>query len=138
LDVVIDNIGRGILWTHIHRLGFLVVCVEFLTFSCTQKFGAEWKKWFSDSPMLIRKIMQNNFRTSLGVTAVIGGLHGLPIWLYILRHSSVYFSFSLPVACHLITIYGVIGRLLCLNAELWIIYRNLRELLANDTASSIK
>ncbi len=84
--------------------------------------------------------MYNNFKTGLGLTAVIGGLHGLPIWLYFLRHFGIYLKLntSFWVLCNLITIYGVAGRMLCMSVEIWIIYKNLKEMVANDILNAKK
>lgn len=136
LDVVIDNFTRGILWTNLHKFGLLIVCIEFLTFSFTQKNGPEWKKWFDDAPFLVKKVMNNNFRSPLGITAIVAGLHGLPIWLYAVSQFGPYIQTSWLMAIHAVTMFGIFGRLICLNAEIWIIYKNLNAMLMNDAAAA--
>eukprot|EP01051_Picozoa_sp_SAG22_P005674 SAG22_NODE_344_length_11914_cov_6.665679_2_plen_242_part_00 len=83
LDVIIDNIGRTLLWTTVAPgWGGWVACFEWTTFSCTHCIGAGWKVDFGAAPRLVTGIMANGFYNPLGVWA-IAGLHFLPFSLYI-------------------------------------------------------
>uniref|UniRef100_A0A673B8H5 CDP-diacylglycerol--inositol 3-phosphatidyltransferase n=2 Tax=Sphaeramia orbicularis TaxID=375764 RepID=A0A673B8H5_9TELE len=82
LDVVVDNLGRGMLWSLLFKWGWLVSAVEWCVFVCNHSArGDRWKNSFSTSPPLIQAIMSNGFRTPLGLW-VVSGLHLLPLWLY--------------------------------------------------------
>jgi CDP-diacylglycerol--inositol 3-phosphatidyltransferase len=130
LDVVLDNIGRGLLWTHLHKWGLVISTVEWLTFSFTQRYGAKWKDMFAASPFLIRTIFKNNFRNPLGLTAVTAGLQALPILLFIEKHFSLSTSYS-PYFPALIA-YCALGRAVCMAAELWIVWRGVRCMLESS------
>uniref|UniRef100_A0A672QV92 Uncharacterized protein n=1 Tax=Sinocyclocheilus grahami TaxID=75366 RepID=A0A672QV92_SINGR len=86
LDVVIDNVGRGMLWNMLHdicsdsRVGLAgvfsgVVCV----FVCNHSArGAQWKNSFTESPVWVQA---KGFKTPLDILTIVG-LHVLPVWLY--------------------------------------------------------
>lgn len=80
LDVVVDNVGRSLLWCRLFpELGPWVSCLEWATFSCTHTIGEGWKMDFGDAPRLVLGVMANGFYNPLGVLA-IGGLHGLVLY----------------------------------------------------------
>ena len=96
----------------------MVSTIEWITFSFTQKYGgAQWKGMFADSPFLMRQIFKNNFKTPLGLTAVMAGLQSLPIFLYISRHDIFFFSNSAWFG-YLIA-YCWVGRFLSFIAEVY-------------------
>lgn len=130
--MVLDNLGRGILWCYLFKYGFLVSCVEWITFSITQRHGAKWKEWFANQPFLIKHVFKNNFRTPIGLTAITAGLQGLPVWCYVLQHFEV-----TNLAFSLVLIYCILGRLLCLFVELWIIYKNVMQMIQEDHESNL-
>ncbi|KAK5929800.1 hypothetical protein CgunFtcFv8_011002 [Champsocephalus gunnari] len=71
LDVVVDNLGRG-LWSLLFKWAWLVSAVEWFVFVCNNSArGDQWKNSFISSPRLIQAIMANGFRTPLG-TWVLG------------------------------------------------------------------
>jgi len=73
LDVILDNFGRGLLWIHFSQYGFVISAVEWMAFSCTQKYGAKWKDWFANTPFLVRHVFKNGFKSFLGITAIAAG-----------------------------------------------------------------
>jgi hypothetical protein len=79
-----------------------------------------------------KKVFKNNFRTITGFTAIGAGLQGLPVWLYIMR----YFELNDSIPSQLLLVYCIIGRLLCLTVELWVIKNSIREMLLNDSKSN--
>jgi len=137
LDVVIDNIGRGLLWVHLSQYFFIVPCIEWITFSITSSLGANWKQIVADinnAPFIVRNVMKNGFKSFYGYTAITG-LHCLPIWIYIMQHCSQsvlssYFRYFLSVN---LLIVLVIGRALSAFVELWIITKNVKQMLNNDS-----
>ncbi|KAG7218375.1 hypothetical protein INR49_008011 [Caranx melampygus] len=115
LDVVVDNLGRGMLWSRLFQWGWLVSALEWCVFVCNHgNRGEHWKSSFTCSPRLIRNIMANGFRTPLGLW-VVSGLHLLPLWLYGLQ---VDLLLLLPPWVQAVgTMLLAAGRLLALSAE---------------------
>ncbi|KAL8569147.1 hypothetical protein ACOMHN_020274 [Nucella lapillus] len=116
LDIVVDLISRGLLWCSLYQYGYVVMCVEWLTFVSTHCRGAKWKIPEDSFPWLVTRVMAKGFKTSWG-TAAICGLHLLPLWLY-------GYEFGFLTAIHLppwsqllgITLLTV-GRVICLYVE---------------------
>jgi CDP-diacylglycerol--inositol 3-phosphatidyltransferase len=143
LDVVVDNIGRAMLWTYsvkvneysskqivhsklyslylnkLKKFGFMISCIEWMTFCCNQRHGAEWKQKFLDAPYFFKLVFKNNFRTPLGLTAITAGLQILPVWLYVMKqYEGIYFTTTLNICIgYLILLYCVIGRAISLIIE---------------------
>ncbi|CAF0734783.1 unnamed protein product [Brachionus calyciflorus] len=132
LDVVLDNLGRGILWTHVSKYGLIISVIEWLAFSCTQKNGSRWKETFSQAPFLVRNVFKNNFKTPLGLTTISAGLQGLPVWLYIYINFNTQVTGYIATLFHGILVYCAFGRLICLLVELWVIFKNLEFLIDDD------
>ncbi|KAM4628393.1 CDP-diacylglycerol--glycerol-3-phosphate 3-phosphatidyltransferase [Polymixia lowei] len=129
LDVVVDNLSRGMLWSLLFEWGWLVPAVEWCVFVCNHNArGAEWKSSFTTSPCLVRAIMANGFRTPLG-TWVIGGIHCLPLWLYGYRWGLL----SHPWIQILGTLVLVVGRLLGFLVEIWCIWTHVKYLTEDET-----
>ncbi|XP_076045945.1 phosphatidylinositol synthase isoform X2 [Oratosquilla oratoria] len=137
MDILIDNAGRGLLWTKVHYLCFLVSVIEWTTHICNHNHGAHWKTIVKNKrivPPLIAKILSNNFRNPYGVLA-IGGLNVLPLWCIGLKYeifrTHLYF---LPVYTPEIglLVFGF-GRILCLLAEIWCIKEHVKGLLINSS-----
>ncbi|XP_046891229.1 uncharacterized protein si:ch1073-145m9.1 isoform X1 [Hypomesus transpacificus] len=118
LDVVVDNLGRGMLWTMVFKCGWLVSTVEWCVLVCNHNSrGAHWKSSFTDSPSWIQAIMANGFWTPLGMW-VIGGVHGLPLWLYGLQWGVLSYSLCFPPWLQAFgTVFLTLGRLLGLSVE---------------------
>ncbi|XP_048857503.1 uncharacterized protein si:ch1073-145m9.1 isoform X1 [Brienomyrus brachyistius] len=118
LDVVIDNTGRGMLWSMLFQWGWLVPSLEWNVFVCNHRVrGAEWKCSFSDSPRWVQAVMANSFKSPLGVLA-ISGLHILPVWLYGLQMGILTQILHLPAWLQTLgTLLLSMGRLLCLSVE---------------------
>ncbi|KAF3847248.1 hypothetical protein F7725_020276, partial [Dissostichus mawsoni] len=63
LDVVVDNLGRGLLWSLLFKWAWLVSAVEWCVFVCNHSAtGDQWKNSFISSPRLIQAIMANGKR----------------------------------------------------------------------------
>ncbi|XP_077862729.1 bifunctional IPC transferase and DIPP synthase-like [Saccoglossus kowalevskii] len=128
-DVVIDNVVRGMLWSSFLQWGWLFPSLEWCVLTCTHsQHGADWKNAFQNSPWLIKKLMAKNFKTPIGVFAMLG-LHVLPIWLY------AHYTKVLTVSLHLspwlqYTVIALlsIGRAMCLFAEVWCIWIHIKHL----------
>uniref|UniRef100_A0A3Q1FXI6 Uncharacterized LOC110955868 n=1 Tax=Acanthochromis polyacanthus TaxID=80966 RepID=A0A3Q1FXI6_9TELE len=118
LDVVVDNLGRGMLWSLLFEWGFLVCALEWCVFVCNHSTrGDRWKESFSSSPPLIQAIMANGFWTPLGAW-VVGGLHCLPLWLYWYQRGLLSHWLDLPLWIQAAgTLLLAAGRLLALSAE---------------------
>ncbi|XP_047468671.1 uncharacterized protein LOC125024933 [Penaeus chinensis] len=137
-DVILDNLGRGLLWVHIHPMLYLVSAVEWIAFVCNYSFGAKWRESLIEgpkAPTIVTHILANNFRNAWGVW-VIAGLHVLPVWLlgikYNIFESHLWFLplFVQPLGFLLL---GT-GRLLCLSVELWSIWNHMYGLLVNSSS----
>ncbi|XP_078022981.1 uncharacterized protein LOC117259843 isoform X1 [Epinephelus lanceolatus] len=134
LDVVVDNLGRGMLWSLLFKWGWLVFALEWCVLVCNHNArGDQWKSSFITSPQLIQAIMANGFRTPLG-TWVVSGLHGLPLWLYgcqwgLLTH----WLFVPPWIQALGTLLLAAGRLLALSVEIWCIWTHIEYLTNEET-----
>lgn len=137
-DVLIDNIGRSMMWNSLYDWGHFMSSLEWCVFVCTHSsLGSDWKKKFEKSPWLIQKIMSNDFRSVLGTWA-ISGIHILPIWLYGYQKLILTKSLVLPVTAA--SIYGewfvtgllISGRILCMGAELWCIWIHIVFLVQNE------
>ncbi|XP_055350776.1 uncharacterized protein LOC129597317 [Paramacrobiotus metropolitanus] len=157
MDVVIDIIGRQLIWSRVSKYGWLVGCVEWLVFVCTHQLGAAWKSSHPEEavslPTPVACTMQNGFRSRLGVFT-IAGLHVLPVWLFIRRHRLLTRLFFGPAARAVskssilpgnniyeqlwrITEYGVLwmlilGRIWCFFIEMWFVWQHAKLLLLSD------
>uniref|UniRef100_A0AAZ1Y3I7 Uncharacterized protein n=1 Tax=Oreochromis aureus TaxID=47969 RepID=A0AAZ1Y3I7_OREAU len=87
LDVAVDNLGRGMLWSLLFKWGWMVSALEWCVFMYNHSTRGEQWNSFGSSPPLVQAVTANGnppatvFRTPLGVW-VVGGLHCLPVWLY--------------------------------------------------------
>ncbi|CAF1031292.1 unnamed protein product [Rotaria sordida] len=60
LDVIIDNIGRGIIWTRVSSIGIFISSIEWITFLALNDHGSDWKsKLSSNNDLIIRNVMKN-------------------------------------------------------------------------------
>ncbi|XP_064620904.1 uncharacterized protein LOC135483792 [Lineus longissimus] len=137
-DIVIDNLGRGMLWCRMYEWGYFVAATEWLVFVCTHTKGTDWKSAFAEAPPLVKGVMSAGFKSPLGFFA-IAGIHVLPIWLY--AHSSRFLAkaIGIPVAIdYLIIALLSSGRALCFLVELFCLYTHISYLLSQDTAESTK
>ncbi|KAL6471120.1 hypothetical protein MHYP_G00197700 [Metynnis hypsauchen] len=133
LDVVVDNFGRGMIWSMLYKWGWMVASVEWCVFVCNHSTrGAQWKSSFTESPVWVQAVMANGFRTPLGVLT-IAGLHGLPLWLYGIQHGFLSLLFHVP---HWLQIFCLLllaaGRLLCLAVEMWCILAHIKYLTRDE------
>lgn len=134
LDVVVDNIGRTLLWSHF-KWGFLVSSLEWITFIGNHRQGgAEWREtfWrnsFTTAPSYVKKVMANGFKSAYGVLA-IGGLHGLPLLLIAWKYNVL--PFLPPWIINLGCLILVTGRVLCATVELWCVQLHVKCLLMDD------
>uniref|UniRef100_A0A671PB88 Uncharacterized protein n=1 Tax=Sinocyclocheilus anshuiensis TaxID=1608454 RepID=A0A671PB88_9TELE len=130
LDVVIDNVGRGMLWNMLHDWGLLVSSVEWCVFVCNHNArGAQWKNSFTESPVWVQA---KGFKTPLGILT-IAGLHILPVWLYGYQYEVLSQTLFAP---NWLQILGILvltaGRLLGFAVEMWCIVTHLRFLLDEE------
>jgi hypothetical protein len=77
-------------------------------------------------------VFKNNFRTPVGITAISAGLQGLPIWFYVMKHYTAYLNETWSLVFNLVLVYCIIGRVLCMMVELWVIYKNLNQMLVDQ------
>ncbi|CAF3712817.1 unnamed protein product [Rotaria sp. Silwood1] len=60
LDVMIDNIGRGIIWTRVSSIGIFISSIEWITFLALNNRGSDWKsKLSSSNDLIVRNVMKN-------------------------------------------------------------------------------
>ena len=59
LDVVVDNIGRTMIWSCLAPWGWMVAVLEWCTFSCTHNNGAHWRDSFDNAPAWVKAVMAN-------------------------------------------------------------------------------
>ncbi|KAG9328654.1 hypothetical protein JZ751_011557 [Albula glossodonta] len=123
LDVVVDNLGRGMLWTQL---------------------GAGWcRQWSGVSSPVITMPSAPSGRaasqrapdgTPLGVLA-IGGLHVLPVWLYGYQRGVLSQTLCIP---DWLQVLGVLvltaGRLVCLSVEVWCVWSHITFLTRDKKA----
>ncbi|KAM8768529.1 uncharacterized protein AB9X84_022727 isoform 1-T1 [Acanthopagrus schlegelii] len=133
LDVVVDNMGRGMLWSLLFEWGWLVSALEWCVFVCNHNTrGDHWKNSFTTSPRFIRAIMANGFRTPLG-TWVVSGLHCLPLWLYGCQWDLLTRWLYLPSWIQTLgTVLLGAGRLLALSAEIWCVWTHIEYLTSDE------
>ncbi|KAM6932876.1 uncharacterized protein FYW49_001260 [Xenentodon cancila] len=134
LDVAVDNLGRGMLWSLLYEWGWLVSALEWCVFVCNHSSrGDGWKDSFSSSPRLVQAIMANGFRTPVGVW-VVSGLHCLPVWLYAYQRGLLSSWLLLPPW---IQTWGALllaaGRLLALSVEMWCIWSHIEYLTRDES-----
>ncbi|CAN0393839.1 unnamed protein product [Lampetra fluviatilis] len=121
LDVAIDNLGRGLLWSHLCQgWGYLLSALEWTVFVCNHRsLGADWKEKFDGAPRWVQAVMANGFCTPLGLFAVMG-LDVLPLWLYMSQNRE---PLGLaPLTLPLLTAGTALlmsGRAMCLGVEVW-------------------
>ncbi|XP_056139633.1 uncharacterized protein si:ch1073-145m9.1 [Lampris incognitus] len=133
LDVVVDNLSRGMLWSLLGEWGWLVSATEWCVFVCNHSTrGASWKSDFTSSPRWVQAVMANGFRTPLGAW-VIGGIHCLPLWLYGIRWDLLSHPLNLPPWLQALgTLVLAVGRLLGLSVEMWCIWAHIKYLTADE------
>ncbi|XP_048581971.1 uncharacterized protein LOC5511306 isoform X2 [Nematostella vectensis] len=120
LDVLIDNVGRTMLWCYVSKSGWLVSCLEWLVFVCTHSLGPSWKNTSrTPQPLWVQAVMANGFKTAIG-TYAITGLHVLPLWLYVKVQLTVPKVRVCLQTCISLILMG--GRFLCMCVELWFVY----------------
>ncbi|XP_028276296.1 uncharacterized protein LOC114445432 [Parambassis ranga] len=134
LDVVVDNLGRGMLWSQLFKWGWLVSALEWCVFVCNHSSrGDQWKSSFTSCPSFIQAIMAYGFRTPLGMW-VVSGLHCLPVWMYACQWGLLSHWLGLPLGIQTLgTLLLAAGRLLALSAEVWCIWTHIRYLCSEES-----
>uniref|UniRef100_A0A8C6SY24 Si:ch1073-145m9.1 n=1 Tax=Neogobius melanostomus TaxID=47308 RepID=A0A8C6SY24_9GOBI len=133
LDVVVDNLSRGMLWSLVSQCGWLVSAVEWCVFVCNHcSKGDDWKNSFSHSPKLVQAIMANGFRTPLGLL-VVSGLDVLPLWLYCSQRGLLAPSLWAQDG---VTALLIAGRALALVAEAWCVWTHMKFLTKDEPKES--
>ncbi|CAF1190716.1 unnamed protein product [Rotaria magnacalcarata] len=126
LDIVIDNIGRGILWTRIASIGIFITSIEWITFVALNNHGSDWKlKLSSSNDLIVRNALKNGFQTPFGFLIIVLGTHGLPIIMYMMKYR-VIFEMSY-LLLHIIHILCIIGRLFSFYCEIYVIFLFISE-----------
>lgn len=135
LDVVIDNTLRALMWAKalpLHWAAPLLPCLEWLVFTCSMSQAADdrsqWKQSFAAGPWWVGAVMANGFKNPAGCLAV-AGLHFLPVWVWLrLHHPDL-----LPPLAHLgLGLVLLLGRLLALVVEVWVVVLHARSMLLAD------
>ncbi|GFR81889.1 phosphatidylinositol synthase [Elysia marginata] len=91
--------------------------------------GENWKIPEENFPVLVKKVMENGFKTPAGFLAV-GSLHVLPLWFY--GYESRFFtqSLGLPMWLQLSGIVTLaVGRTVCAAVELFYCKEYVKDLL---------
>ncbi|CAF3648543.1 unnamed protein product [Rotaria sp. Silwood1] len=58
---MIDNIGRGIIWTRVSSIGIFISSIEWITFLALNNRGSDWKsKLSSSNDLIVRNVMKND------------------------------------------------------------------------------
>ncbi|CAK8692084.1 uncharacterized protein LOC143462333 isoform X1 [Clavelina lepadiformis] len=122
LDVVVDVIGRGIIWCNLGKYGYAVPAWEWIVFVANhaQADSGQWKHKFDQSPLMVKHVMEKGFKTMLG-SFVIGSIHIFPVWLYIQIHMTDV-VLQIPTLSHWISWGLLLGRLLGFVVEFWCVY----------------
>lgn len=160
LDVVVDNIGRGVIWalvaaTTTHRalpaVCGLMATLESLTFAMAhasslvaqknwklQQLGTDEVATSLEPPHpFVARIFANNFRNTLG-TLAIGGTFFLPVHIYALDTIPQGYRAWLGDSDDALLLVGalvLLGRLIAVLAECSIIRRYLLFILQGDAAA---
>ena len=132
LDVVVDVVQRGWLWTVVwRRWGYLVACLEWLTFSATSEEGSEWKQKSRSSlvlwPGLCALVAARGFASPLGRFALVS-VHALPLLLFV--HQFLILPATLEVTVMVGIAVATAGRCLAGAVEVSIIATHVRQLLS--------
>uniref|UniRef100_A0A3P9AIC6 CDP-diacylglycerol--inositol 3-phosphatidyltransferase n=1 Tax=Esox lucius TaxID=8010 RepID=A0A3P9AIC6_ESOLU len=78
LDVVVDNLGRSMVWGQLYEWGWLVSSVEWCVFVCNHNaHGAQWKNSFTNSPQWVQTFMAKGGSISGVLTQALCA----PLWL---------------------------------------------------------
>ena len=98
-----------------------------------QVSSGAWKtNYFLSAPAWVSTVMKDGFKTPAGCLT-IGGLMGLPLWLYARR-----FLPGTVFASPVLGMFAIAGRLLCASVECWVIASHLNALLNEDVAAKAK
>ncbi|CAM1325649.1 Uncharacterised protein g9014 [Pycnogonum litorale] len=129
LDVVVDNVNRGLLWSYVvPKYGYLISSLEWITLVCTHTIGPDWKN-VQQMPRILSKIVGNGFKDPLG-SYVIHSLDLLPLWIYVVQNAS---GNIVPAYVRIsVTAFLTIGRGLAASVEVWFITTHLRRLLDGE------
>eukprot|EP00055_Hartaetosiga_balthica_P012403 m.60242 g.60242 ORF g.60242 m.60242 type:complete len:205 (-) comp7933_c0_seq6:247-861(-) len=132
-DVVLDNVGRSLLWCFVApRIGTFVSCIEWLTFVCTHQNGARWKEEFGTAPNFAKQVMANGYKTPIGVV-VIAGIHVLPIFYYGHLHGIDKLLFLPSIVSTAVLATLTAGRVYGMCVEFWVIKRHITQLINTST-----
>ncbi|XP_070572093.1 uncharacterized protein [Ptychodera flava] len=128
-DVVIDNIGRAMIWSRLFHWGWFVPCIEWCVFACTHsQYGGDWKTRFENAPFLVRKVMANGFKSPLGILVILG-IHVLPVWMYGHYTKVLWVTFKVPLLLQFLVIAVLsAGRAVGMAVECWVIWTYVKAL----------
>ncbi|XP_046446243.1 uncharacterized protein LOC124195730 [Daphnia pulex] len=143
LDVIIDNIGRTLIWSNF-KWGVVVSNLEWVTYVCNHCHGAGWREqlWkdsFANAPSYVKRVMAEGFKTPYGILA-IGGLHVLPIWMFGWQHNVFETHFSFLPTWIILSGFIILlsGRILCAMVELWCVKVHIQCLLMDEKQNNSK
>jgi len=128
-DTLADLITRTLLWTHVGYplTATFIICWEWLCFTCAHTEAtvstSHWKSQPPDTPFVVKIVMMNRILFMYAMA----GVYGLPLWLYIVQ-----FLPSWGLSHQLWGLVAISGRVIAVAAELWYIYKHLRNLLLQD------
>ena len=129
LDVLIDNLTRGFLWSQLSKLGYIIASIEWTVFVCTHTNKGRWKQVFGQAPWIVKKVMENGLHSYCGWLSM-SGLFFLPLWSYILTNDT---HRTIPTICSIaITAILIVGRILAMIVESYIIAQHILALLEMD------
>lgn len=119
-DVVIDNLGRSLIWNSISSMGFFISSVEWITFVALNSLGTQWKSQLSlTNDFIVKNLMKNGFRSPFGFLCVVLGLHCLPLMIFI--HQNLLYPPSIEMFFNFFLFICFIGRLLSFYSEVFVI-----------------
>ncbi|XP_071789915.1 uncharacterized protein [Asterias amurensis] len=130
LDLVVDNVGRGMLWSQIYKWGCFVSALEWCVLVCTHTAGAQWKSNYGQAPWLVKNVMSNDCKTPVGLYTA-WSLHLLPLWLYAYRSGFLTAHIPGGVVYFVISVLSV-GRAMCAAVELYCIWAHIQQMISSD------
>lgn len=141
LDVLVDNVGRSVIWAMLYDWGVFVVCIEWTVFVCTHTLGHTWKQAFGAAPWWVKMVMDNGFYTATGVFT-IAGIHGLPPYLYFYHNQPQDLDFLQASGIKVLLIVPIVvlitARALGLAVELWCIKAHIVQLIHLEENKTVR
>eukprot|EP00181_Compsopogon_caeruleus_P002476 CAMPEP_0184687796 /NCGR_PEP_ID=MMETSP0312-20130426/27571_1 /TAXON_ID=31354 /ORGANISM="Compsopogon coeruleus, Strain SAG 36.94" /LENGTH=165 /DNA_ID=CAMNT_0027144293 /DNA_START=418 /DNA_END=912 /DNA_ORIENTATION=+ len=136
LDVGVDILSRGLLTSSAYSsLGTILSLLESLVFTVNHRLGKEWKDIMVEgTPIHIRKVMKNGFRSPLGALSMLG-LFLLPCYVLFGVHYPQVWS---HMTWRLLGLFLALCRILCAYVEVFCLWRHIRHLINLDNMKTIE